>query len=225
MIARHTTSRVHVAVSALAAARARSLSPSQLLARLDDRLRLLTGGPRAGPDRHRTLRATLGWSYDLLSSAQRQLFQRLSAFAGPFDLTADGRDGGGLRGPGHRGCRPPARRASAGGSGCWRRCASSLPSIWPRTATARRSRGGTRGGAAVRSLAPTAYVDVARMVAMEFVYMTAALGRLDAAARVLTYGNPARPSSAGRSETGAEAVLGTIRLTVTEARPDSGLTG
>ncbi|MQA15066.1 MAG: AfsR/SARP family transcriptional regulator [Pseudonocardiaceae bacterium] len=72
----------------LAAARTASLTPSQLLARLDDRLRLLTGGRRTGADRHRTLRATIEWSYDLLSPAQRLLFQRLAVFTGPFDLAA-----------------------------------------------------------------------------------------------------------------------------------------
>lgn len=72
----------------LAAARATSLAPAQLLARLGDRLRLLTGGYRAGADRHRTLRATVEWSHDLLSPAQRLLFARLSVFTGPFDLAA-----------------------------------------------------------------------------------------------------------------------------------------
>jgi predicted ATPase/DNA-binding SARP family transcriptional activator len=72
----------------LAAARIRSLSPADLIARLDDRLRLLTGGRRGGVERHRTLRATIQWSYDLLSPAEQVLFQRLSIFAGPFDLSA-----------------------------------------------------------------------------------------------------------------------------------------
>lgn len=72
----------------LAAARTRSLTPSQLLARVDDRLRLLTNGRRGGADRHRTLRATIGWSYDLLSPAQRMMLQRLAVFTGPFDLAA-----------------------------------------------------------------------------------------------------------------------------------------
>lgn len=72
----------------LAAARTRSLTPTQLLSRLDDRLRLLTRGHRTGADRHRTLRATVGWSYDLLDPAQRALFETLSVFTGPFDLTA-----------------------------------------------------------------------------------------------------------------------------------------
>jgi predicted ATPase/class 3 adenylate cyclase len=72
----------------LAAARIRSLTPADLVARLDDRLRLLTGGRRGGVERHRTLRATIQWSYDLLSPPEQALFRRLSIFAGPFDLSA-----------------------------------------------------------------------------------------------------------------------------------------
>ncbi len=72
----------------LAAARSRMLSPSELLARLDDRLRLLRAGEAFGDTRHRTLRATVDWSYALLSEAQQLLFDRLSVFAGSFDLDA-----------------------------------------------------------------------------------------------------------------------------------------
>ncbi|MET0460337.1 MAG: NB-ARC domain-containing protein, partial [Ilumatobacteraceae bacterium] len=72
----------------LAAARTRSLSPAELVGRLDDRLRLLTGGRRASVERHRTLRATIQWSYDLLTPAQQSMFGRLSIFAGPFDRAA-----------------------------------------------------------------------------------------------------------------------------------------
>ena len=72
----------------LAAARTRSLSPSDLVARLDDRLRLLTGGRRATVERHRTLRATIQWSYDLLTPPQQAMFRHLSIFAGPFDRVA-----------------------------------------------------------------------------------------------------------------------------------------
>jgi predicted ATPase/DNA-binding SARP family transcriptional activator len=72
----------------LAAACIPSMTPSELLARLHDRLRLLTSGRRASAGRHRTLRATVEWSYDLLSPAQRLVFQRLSVFTGPFDLAA-----------------------------------------------------------------------------------------------------------------------------------------
>jgi predicted ATPase/DNA-binding CsgD family transcriptional regulator len=67
----------------LAAARASALSPSEIMARLDDRLRLLTGGPRDVDARHRTLRAAIDWSYQLLDPPERTLLQRLSVFAGP----------------------------------------------------------------------------------------------------------------------------------------------
>jgi predicted ATPase/DNA-binding SARP family transcriptional activator len=72
----------------LAAARTRSLSPVELVERLDDRLRLLTGGRRASVERHRTLRATIQWSFDLLTPAQQAMFRILSIFAGPFDRGA-----------------------------------------------------------------------------------------------------------------------------------------
>lgn len=72
----------------LAAARTSSLSPAQLLARLGDRLRLLTLGSRDGAERHRTLRAAVDWSYDLLSADEQELFDRLHVFTGPFSLAA-----------------------------------------------------------------------------------------------------------------------------------------
>jgi predicted ATPase/DNA-binding SARP family transcriptional activator len=72
----------------LAAARTMSLAPADLLERLDDQLRLLVGGQRTSAERHRTLRATIQWSYDLLSPPEQELFQQVSIFAGPFDLTA-----------------------------------------------------------------------------------------------------------------------------------------
>ena len=72
----------------LAAARSRTLTPPQLLDRLQDRLRILVGGRRDRVERHRTLRATLDWSYDLLSPAEQAVFSRLSTFSGPFDLDA-----------------------------------------------------------------------------------------------------------------------------------------
>ena len=72
----------------LAAARIRSLSPAELLARLDDRFRLLRGGGRGGLERHQTLRETVAWSYQLLSEDARLLFDRLSVYAGSFDLDA-----------------------------------------------------------------------------------------------------------------------------------------
>ena len=72
----------------LAAARIKTLSPADLVDRLDNRLRLLSGGRRSSVERHRTLRATVQWSYDLLSPADQVLFRRLSVFTGAFDLAA-----------------------------------------------------------------------------------------------------------------------------------------
>ncbi|MGW4471633.1 AfsR/SARP family transcriptional regulator [Nonomuraea sp. NPDC004354] len=65
----------------LAAARLRALTPEQVAARLDDRFRLLTGGSRTALPRHRTLRAVVAWSWDLLDPAERELAARLSVFA------------------------------------------------------------------------------------------------------------------------------------------------
>jgi hypothetical protein len=70
----------------LAAARTVSLSPMQILARLDERFRLLTGGRRTAVERHQTLRATVDWSYRLLDEPTRLVFDRLSVFAGGFSL-------------------------------------------------------------------------------------------------------------------------------------------
>jgi predicted ATPase/DNA-binding SARP family transcriptional activator len=72
----------------LAAARTRILTPRELLERLDPRLPLLTGGPRDLPARQQTLRATLEWSFDLLSSEETHLFARLAVFVGSFDREA-----------------------------------------------------------------------------------------------------------------------------------------
>ena len=72
----------------LAAARIRLLSPQALLARLDDRMDLLTAGPRDLPERQRTLRNTLDWSFGLLSADEQALFTRLAVFAGSFGLPA-----------------------------------------------------------------------------------------------------------------------------------------
>jgi predicted ATPase/DNA-binding CsgD family transcriptional regulator len=71
----------------LAAARAASLGADGLVAALDDRLRLLTGG-RGVDSRHGSLRAVLGWSHDLLDPEEQALLRRLAVFAGGFDLAA-----------------------------------------------------------------------------------------------------------------------------------------
>jgi predicted ATPase/DNA-binding XRE family transcriptional regulator len=72
----------------LAATRIDALSVQDIALRLNDRFRLLTGGPRAAPARHQTMRGTLAWSYDLLGSTERCLFERLSVFDGSFSLAA-----------------------------------------------------------------------------------------------------------------------------------------
>jgi predicted ATPase/DNA-binding XRE family transcriptional regulator len=72
----------------LAAARLRSMSLSELTARLDQRFRLLTGGSRTALPRQQTLQAAISWSYSLLTAAEQATLRRLSVFAGPFDLRA-----------------------------------------------------------------------------------------------------------------------------------------
>jgi predicted ATPase/DNA-binding CsgD family transcriptional regulator len=72
----------------LAAVRLRALSPEQILARLDERFALLTGGSRAAMPRQQTLRALVDWSYELCSAEEQALWDRVSVFAGSFDLGA-----------------------------------------------------------------------------------------------------------------------------------------
>ncbi|MEU1622818.1 regulator [Streptomyces sp. NPDC005722] len=73
----------------LAAGRVRALSVRQMTGRLDDRFRLLTRrGGTGGPERHRALRTTIGWSHELCTPHERLLWARLSVFAGDFDLEA-----------------------------------------------------------------------------------------------------------------------------------------
>jgi predicted ATPase/class 3 adenylate cyclase len=89
----------------LAAARVRHLPVEQLLARLEDRFRLLTGGSRTARERHQTLQAAVDWSYGLLAAQERAVFDRLSVFAGGWTLEAaeavcaDGRAGAEDEGP------------------------------------------------------------------------------------------------------------------------------
>lgn len=72
----------------LAATRMRSMSPADLVDRLSWRFRVLRGGRRGGVERHRTLRAVVDWSYDLLGAEARLVFERLSVFAATFTLDA-----------------------------------------------------------------------------------------------------------------------------------------
>lgn len=82
----------------LAAARLRTMPLEQLAGRLDDRFRLLTAGSRTALPRHRTLRAVIDWSWELLSDAERALLRRLSVFSGGASLEAAERvcTGGGV---------------------------------------------------------------------------------------------------------------------------------
>ena len=72
----------------LAAARIKILTPSSLLTRLSNRLQVLTSGARDQPERLRTMRNAIAWSYDLLTPAEQALFQALSVFANDFTLEA-----------------------------------------------------------------------------------------------------------------------------------------
>ena len=72
----------------LAAARLRTMTIEQLANRLDDRFRLLTSGSRTALPRHKTLRAVVDWSWDLLTEAERMVLRRLSVFSGGASLEA-----------------------------------------------------------------------------------------------------------------------------------------
>ena len=72
----------------LAAARAGAMSPAEIVAHLDERFRLLSGGRRSAIDRHQTLRATVDWSYSLLTGAEQLVFTRLGTFPGTFESAA-----------------------------------------------------------------------------------------------------------------------------------------
>jgi predicted ATPase/DNA-binding SARP family transcriptional activator len=72
----------------LAAARLRTMSLDQLARRLDDRFRLLTSGSRTALPRHKTLRAVIDWSWELLTGAERTVLRRLSVFSGGASLEA-----------------------------------------------------------------------------------------------------------------------------------------
>jgi hypothetical protein len=72
----------------LAASRLRALTPGEILARLDERFRLLVGGRRSRLERHQTMRGTIDWSYELCSPVEQHVFDRVSVFVSGFDLDA-----------------------------------------------------------------------------------------------------------------------------------------
>jgi predicted ATPase len=72
----------------LAAPRVKVLPTEQILRRLERRLPLLTGGARDAPERQRTLRSTIEWSYDLLTDTEKELFARVAVFAASFEFDA-----------------------------------------------------------------------------------------------------------------------------------------
>ena len=90
----------------LAAARLRTMTIEQLANRLDDRFRLLTSGSRTALPRHKTLRAVVDWSWDLLTDAERMVLRRLSVFSGGASLEAA-----------ERVCAHPCSRAERGRAG------------------------------------------------------------------------------------------------------------
>ena len=150
----------------LAAARVRVLSPEQIVARLGDRLGLLTGGGRDRPARQQTLRAAIDWSYDLCSRAERLLLARLSVFAGGFELDAaegvcaDHRLAAGqvldlLAALADKSILTASTARAWRGTGCRRPCASTGRNACRSPASTRRCGGGTGTGMSSSPGGPT----------------------------------------------------------------------
>ena len=122
----------------LAAARLRTLPLAEISRRLSDRFRLLTGGSRTALPRHRTLRAVVEWSWDLLTPAERLLAERFSVFRAGATATAVAEICGGGAGRSTprpwTSCSPPwwisrscSRRLTEPGCACWRPSANTAP--------------------------------------------------------------------------------------------------
>ena len=127
----------------LAAARTNALTPAQILERLSQRLDLLKGG-RDADARQQTLRATIEWSYELLSPEEQQLFARLSVFAGGCTLeAAEEVADADLDTLAVARREEPAALSPTGATGCWRRSASSRPSGYASRARRKRCGGVT----------------------------------------------------------------------------------
>jgi predicted ATPase len=133
----------------LAAARTKALSPIQILERLSERLDLLRGRRDADP-RQQTLRATIAWSYDLLSEEERRVFRTLSVFAGGCTLVAAGRWPPPISIRFRRSSRRACCASRTSGTGCWRRSGSSPTNGWIMTDRPTRSLAAMRASIAKR---------------------------------------------------------------------------
>ena len=133
------------------------LSPAAILERLQHRLDLLSAGPRDAPARQQTLRAAIGWSYDLLDPDVRVLFAQLGVFVGGWTLEAAEAVCGAaaLDGLSTLMDQSLADRGRRTASRCSRPCASTPSSASPRTAPRRRCAAATRGRTPSSRRAPT----------------------------------------------------------------------
>ena len=144
---RSATAWTACAAIELAAARIRILPAAQLAERLDDIFAVLTGGARNAPRRHQALRATLDWSYDLLTADERAVFRRLAAFSGGFTLPAAEQVTGRRHPrPGHPGPADPAGRKVAAARGAAGRRRALPPARHHPRLRAGPAGGGRRGG-------------------------------------------------------------------------------
>ena len=138
----------------LAAARVGALSPPEISERLEQRFALLTSGTRTAEARQQTLRATVDWSYDLLTEREQRVFNRLSVFQGAAPSRRPRRCSA-TTGPPPGRCSTSWAGWSTGrcwwpspargrGTGCWRPCATTPGSGWTPRARPRCWAGGTR---------------------------------------------------------------------------------